>query len=173
MRNLSLFFSFILTATIHLVVLLYSEDSTLKLKRSFRVSVAPRILNSESFKSPESLTKTNLPSSNKTTKPSSESIMSEGIVNEYLNELVRIVETHKYYPALSRRLGEIGEVDLSFTISSKGELLELSIKSASRFERLNKAALKAVQDSGLFPRFPSSLRQDKLDLALSLKFISE
>lgn len=174
MRNLSFFFSFLFSIGVHGFALYFSYGQTHKLERSFRVAITPIIPNHKIDN--KVLGKNAVRSTNSKQRSTQDAKSSEkviGVTQSYLNELIKIVESHKFYPALSRKLGEVGEVGIRFTVDSSGRLLAVILESKSSFDRLNQAAVQAVKDVGLFPRFPSTLNEQKLDLALSLKYISE
>jgi protein TonB len=69
------------------------------------------------------------------------------------------------YPAVSRRRGEAGTVDVRATIDSDGKITGVTLVRSSGYERLDDAALAAMRASTCEPlyrngtRVPFSLRQ--------------
>ena len=72
---------------------------------------------------------------------------------------------------MSQRLGQTGTVVISFLILGDGTISDVKIDSPSAFERLNQAALEAVQKVVKFKPIPKEFGQDKMELRVPLKFV--
>jgi protein TonB len=87
-------------------------------------------------------------------RPSVASIDQSGSLEEdkgALTEAVAETTIHVSYPAISRRRGEEGIVVLSFDITQNGVVSNIQIKLSSGRKRLDKAAVKAVENARFQP----------------------
>ncbi len=88
----------------------------------------------------------------------------------FLGELRARIEENKTYPMMSRRLGQTGIVEVAFTLTSDGHIINARIVSPSRFDRLNESALDAVKKIAKFKPIPSELKEEKMDVTVPVKF---
>ncbi len=90
---------------------------------------------------------------------------------EHYFEAVRTrIELNKKYPYSARRREVQGQVTVSFTIESDGTITGLLLKIGSGSAVLNKAALKAVEESVPFPQPPADLRSAPVYLEITIAF---
>lgn len=101
---------------------------------------------------------------------SSQQEVSEDIKLLYKSELRAEIEKHKYYPPLSRRLGQTGTVVVAFTLLEDGHIIDVRLDTPSRFEALNESAMDAVKKVHKFRPIPWG--EEKLDFKLPLKFFT-
>jgi TonB family protein len=89
----------------------------------------------------------------------------------FKKELRAEIEKNKFYPGLSRRLGQSGIVEVAFTLLEDGHIINVRLNRPSPFERLNQSALEAVKKVHVFRPIPQSWGEEKMDLLVSLKFM--
>ncbi len=92
-----------------------------------------------------------------------------GLRAGYIDNVREEIEKNKKYPILSKSKNEEGIVLLSFRIDKNGKIDNLRIQKSSGFEKLDEAALKAVQ-SGNYKDIPNELEEDYLDIQVPIKF---
>lgn len=100
--------------------------------------------------------------------PSQEAIASA--LSAYRQQVRSLIAASRRYPAIARRLGHTGGVEVFFVLDREGNLLTSEVKSGSGFPELDEAALAAVHAVGRFPPFPSAVKREKLDFQVSLVF---
>lgn len=88
----------------------------------------------------------------------------------FLGELRARIEENKAYPMMSRRLGQTGIVEVAFTLTRDGHIINARIVSPSRYERLNESALEAVKKITRFKAIPSELNEEQMDVTVPVKF---
>jgi TonB family protein len=88
----------------------------------------------------------------------------------YKAELRAKIDQNKNYPSLSRRLGQQGEVVVTFTLLADGTIKNINIDSASRFEALNKSAIEAVKNVKRFRPIPKELGMEKMDVRIPIRY---
>ena len=81
------------------------------------------------------------------------------IENKYLFRLREKIEKNKVYPKRAKRLKQEGRVLVSFYISKEGYIQNISIKNASSFKRLNKAAINLLNKIKKFEPIPKELEK--------------
>ncbi len=89
----------------------------------------------------------------------------------YISRLRDAIEKNKKYPKISQRLNEQGSCVVEFRVFKNGILDNIKIKSKSGKNRLDKAALKAVQKTAKFEPFPKQIDENFIDITLPIKFI--
>lgn len=86
-------------------------------------------------------------------------------------EIVRLkIESLKKYPKAARVMQIEGRVTISFIILPIGKAESIKVVKSSRFEILDKAALKAVKDASPFPEPPVRLFGGKIPLKITIVF---
>lgn len=98
--------------------------------------------------------------------------MIQDLRSQYKSELRSRIEENKYYPALSRRLGQKGEVIVAFTLLEDGHIINIRIDKPSRYDRLNESALDAVKKVHTFKPIPKELGESRMDIKVPLKFFT-
>lgn len=88
----------------------------------------------------------------------------------YLNLLRSAIDRNKKYPRVSKRLNEQGEVIIAFRVFKSGLFKNIRVLKSSGKKRLDKAALKAVQKTGKFMVFDSSIKKSFMDITVPIKF---
>ena len=88
----------------------------------------------------------------------------------YRNEVIRLIESKKYYPKRLQKMRKEGDVLVAFTLNRNGsvQMVEvLNVKGSSLFK---KAALKAVQSAALFPSFPQDSSRETWSFKVPLSY---
>lgn len=89
----------------------------------------------------------------------------------YIAAIYERISQARYYPEVSRRLGQVGEVEVSFAISRGGGLDGGTLLATpSTYGPLNRAAQKSVERSAPFPPLPDCIRINHLFLKVRIVF---
>lgn len=94
------------------------------------------------------------------------------ILSVYKAELRAMIDKNKYYPPMSRRLGQQGTVVVAFTLLEDGNIINVKIDSPSRYERLNDSALDAVKKVRRFKPIPKEIGEPRMDIKVPVKFFT-
>jgi TonB family protein len=103
---------------------------------------------------------------------SSQAVNAADALSLYKSELRAIIDQNKYYPPLSRRLGQTGVVVVAFTLLKDGHIIDVRIDQPSRYERLNHSALDAVRKVVRFKPIPVEIGENKMDIKVPVKFVT-
>lgn len=90
----------------------------------------------------------------------------------YKAELRAMIDKNKFYPALSKRLGQTGTVVVAFTLLKDGNIVDVRIEKPSKYDRLNDSALEAVTKVKRFKPLPQEVADGKMDITVPVKFIT-
>ncbi|MCU7942310.1 MAG: TonB family protein [Candidatus Thiodiazotropha sp. (ex Cardiolucina cf. quadrata)] len=74
---------------------------------------------------------------------------------QYLAQLLAVIEANKYYPTVARRRNMEGKIEVSFNLSCDGKVSKLTIKGPHGL--LRKAAGKAIDAAQPLPQPPSQI----------------
>lgn len=88
----------------------------------------------------------------------------------YLTKLRAKIDRNKKYPNISRRLKEQGIVSVSFRVLKNGLFENIKVSRSSGKRRLDKAAIKALEQTNHFEAFPKEIKDDFLDITLQIAF---
>lgn len=88
----------------------------------------------------------------------------------YLTKLRAKIDRNKKYPSISRRLKEQGVVSVSFRVLKNGLFENIKVSKGSGKRRLDKAAIKALEQTNHFHSFPKEIKDDFLDITLQIAF---
>lgn len=94
------------------------------------------------------------------------------VLDLYKAELRATIDKNKYYPTMSRRLGQTGTVVVAFTLLEDGNIVNVRIDKPSQFERLNVSALDAVKKVERFKPIPKEAGDNKMDIKVPVKFVT-
>lgn len=97
---------------------------------------------------------------------------SADVLALYKAELRAKIDQNKFYPPLSRRLGQTGTVVVAFTLEQDGNIIDVKIDSPSQYERLNVSALEAVKKVEKFRPIPSEYGQTRMEIKVPVKFVT-
>jgi len=95
---------------------------------------------------------------------------SASILQAYLTEVFKKIDSRKEYPRMAVRLGQEGKVDVEFSITSDGKAEEIHIRKGSGFRLLDESAMEAIRKASPFPPIPESLKQQKISVSITLLF---
>jgi protein TonB len=90
----------------------------------------------------------------------------------YKSELRAMIEKNKYYPTMSRRLGQTGTVVVAFTLLEDGHIIDVRIDSPSHYDRLNESAVEAVKKVERFKPIPKEIGETKMAIKVPVKFFT-
>ncbi len=90
----------------------------------------------------------------------------------YKSELRAMIDRNKYYPVISKRLGQTGTVVVAFTLLEDGNIIDVRIDRPSRFDRLNSSALDAVMKVERFKPLPKELGEARMDVKVPVTFVT-
>lgn len=88
----------------------------------------------------------------------------------YKSRLIEAIDKNKRYPRASKRLGEEGDVLVSFTVLKNGTFKDIEILTSSNKRRLDKAARKAVELTKAFEPFSKDIKEKFLKIKLRMRF---
>lgn len=87
------------------------------------------------------------------------------------NEAVKeLINKRKMYPSMARKRRMEGNVHVSFTVGSSGQLSSLYLSKTSGYDILDKAAIETVRNSSPFPSFGSCIKQPELKMNVVLVY---
>lgn len=90
----------------------------------------------------------------------------------YKAELRSRIDQNKFYPLMSRRLGQTGVVVVAFTLLEDGTITDVHLDTPSSHEPLNDSALEAVKKVGRFKPIPKEFEQAKMDMTIPVNFLT-
>lgn len=94
------------------------------------------------------------------------------VMDIYKAELRATIDKNKYYPTMSRRLGQTGTVVIAFTLLEDGNIVDIRIEKPSQYERLNISALDAVKKVERFKPIPKEVGEIRMDIKVPVKFVT-
>ncbi|MGE3610005.1 MAG: energy transducer TonB [Bacteriovoracaceae bacterium] len=97
---------------------------------------------------------------------------SASLLESYKAELREKINQNKFYPIMSKRLGQTGIVVVAFTLLEDGHIIDVRIDSPSPYERLNDSALEAVKRVHKFRPIPKELGETRMDLKVPVRFFT-
>ena len=90
----------------------------------------------------------------------------------YKAELRAKIDENKFYPTMSRRLGQTGTVVVAFTLLKDGNIVNVRLDKPSQYERLNSSALDAVKKVERFRPIPKEVGGLSMDVKVPVKFVT-
>ena len=88
----------------------------------------------------------------------------------YISEVRSKIEANKFYPLISRRMGQAGTAVVGFTLLKDGSIIDLHVHKSSKFDRLDASALDAVKKVGRFGPIPNELGESQMDITVPVRF---
>ncbi len=88
----------------------------------------------------------------------------------YRDEVIRLIESKKYYPKRLQKMRKEGDVLVAFTLNRNGSVRALEVVNAKGAALFKKAALKAVQSAALFPSFPGKSSRETWSFRIPLSY---
>lgn len=93
------------------------------------------------------------------------------LINSYLKKINTIIQKNKKYPPSARMREEEGKVEIQFTLSQTGNLIEVALTSPSIYPEFNKAAKNLVDKLSPFPAFPEGV--DRKSITVKMEVVYE
>ncbi len=90
---------------------------------------------------------------------------------QYKARLHQIIVSKKSYPRRARRHGQQGKVTLSFSVSHSGTITDIRVLNSSGIPVLDKASIKAIQQSSKILRFFPGMPKKSMKLSITLNYI--
>jgi protein TonB len=84
--------------------------------------------------------------------------------------IVQRIESNKFFPKRARKMRQTGDVVVEFTLMRDGSLGQTRILESTAPPILEKAALKSIQISALFPPFPGNIKRNSWSFRTSLEY---
>lgn len=89
---------------------------------------------------------------------------------QYRDEIVRLIESKKFYPKRLQKMRQEGEVLVAFTLYKNGEVQGVEIIDAKGSALFKDAAIKAVKSAATFPPFPSQSSRETWSFRVPLSY---
>lgn len=106
----------------------------------------------------------------KTSKAQRSSPQTKAIKNSYLSKVRKIIEQHKKYPRIAKRMKQEGVVKVKFTIGKNGKIRHIKLAQKCPYTKLNKAALQILHQIVSFGPIPKELNETYLSLTVPIKY---
>jgi protein TonB len=90
--------------------------------------------------------------------------------HHYRLEIIKRIENNKFFPKRARKMRQTGDVVIEFTLMRDGSLSDAKVLESTAPPILEKAALKAIRVSALFPPFPEIITRDSWSFRTSLEY---
>ncbi len=88
----------------------------------------------------------------------------------YRNEIIRLIESKKYYPKRLQKMRKEGDVLVAFTLNRNGSVKGVEVLNVKGSSLFKKAALKAIQSAALFPSFPQESSRETWSFKVPLSY---
>ncbi len=167
--------SFLIIIVIHLVILPHKvrqERSNLTEVYSDKINVSLSIKPTKKQSQSRAKAKTKHGTSDNT--ETKESVVGQarqqGLKDHYLKKLSTKIKSSLIYPRLSKRLREKGSVSIQFTILKSGKITEIEMTTPSKYDRLNQAAIKTIEEINSFLPIPNELSKDPIRVTQRIEF---
>lgn len=106
----------------------------------------------------------------KVAKKKIEAVDGKKVLNEYVLELRKHIESKKHYPRKARRLKQHGLVTIAFKIAKDGSFTDIRITTPSRYNTLNSAAFDLINKISKFKPLPNEMG-DVVQLDIPLRYV--
>ncbi len=113
-----------------------------------------------------------LPQTNKATgtKNDRRTGSKKGDIKSYFAELTNWLNQHKEYPVELKKAKQQGTVEVQFTFTRNGQIIQAKIKTSSGNTKLDKAALAMLKKANPLPEIPESFSRDSLTIAIPVEY---
>ncbi|KMP12332.1 hypothetical protein UZ36_01060 [Candidatus Nitromaritima sp. SCGC AAA799-C22] len=93
--------------------------------------------------------------------------LRRGFVNRVWGRVAGV----KYYPRIARKRGLEGRPVVTFTLDSRGDLINLNLTTPSNHKMLNEAALETIRRGTPYPPIPEPLEKNSITFKLPISYI--
>lgn len=90
--------------------------------------------------------------------------------NQYLGYIRQSIDEHKSYPKNAKRLGQMGTVEITFTVMADGTITNVRVKQTSNFELLDKAAADILITLAKVRPIPKELGKESWEITLPIVY---
>ena len=97
-------------------------------------------------------------------------ISIEHIKRTYLDSLKLEIERHKEYPFRASWRNQTGTVGVFIVILKDGSITDIRLKSPSRHQILNEAAIKLLSEIKKFRPIPDELRLERWEIVINIEY---
>lgn len=104
--------------------------------------------------------------------PSLSAAREAELIDMYKAELRQKIDENKFYPEISRRMGQRGTVVVAFTLLEDGQIINIRVDRPSAFQKLNDAGVEAVKKVQRFRPIPKELGITQMELKIPVKFVT-
>ena len=144
-----------------------NNNQSLKFFASVSEVSRPDGLSGESINSPQKTTTEKIASTFKNLSSLNKGELQRG----FHRKIWQRVASVKYYPRMARQRGFEGEPIVAFTLSSKGELIDLKLIAISSHKILNEAALETIRRGIPYPSIPKPLKKNSISFNLPISYV--
>lgn len=88
----------------------------------------------------------------------------------YRSNVMKMIYTRVVYPSRAIDRNQEGDVELMVRLKRNGKLIEATINTESKYNLLNKAALRAAEDASPYPPAPEKLTDKEIELVIPIRF---
>jgi TonB family protein len=92
-------------------------------------------------------------------------------IKSYLSLVGSKISREKSYPEESRRAGHQGKVKVEFTVLKNGEVNNIRFLIKTHYDLLNQEAMASIKRAAPFPKFPDSIKKEKLIVIVPHNFM--
>lgn len=99
-----------------------------------------------------------------------QSLGVKDLLAQYKESLRAKIDAQKFYPTMSRRMGQRGTAIVAFTLLKDGHIINARVLKSSGFARLDEAAKTAVTSVKEFDPIPDEIGLNSIDLEIPVRF---
>ncbi len=92
------------------------------------------------------------------------------VKESYLSRVRMVIESHKKYPRISKRLRQEGVVNVEFTIQKSGKIRSARVKQGCKYQKLNQAAVAIFDEIGSFEPIPDEIERSSWKISVPVAY---
>ena len=97
-------------------------------------------------------------------------VMAQRIKHNYFDYLYEMINSHKVYPVIARKLEQTGVVKVGFLLLNDGEILHVKIVKSSGFTFLDNAAKEILMHLHKIKPIPKALSRKPLQIVIPIDY---